>query len=151
MTDLITPELVRLDADLGTDKEAVIRSLAGVVADAGRTGDTDQLIADAMAREATSATGLPGGIAIPHCRTPAVDEPTLAFARLAPGVEFGAKDGPADLVFLIAAPAGGGSEHLTILAALARRLVRPAFRQTIIDAPDAASVAKYVQGEVGGQ
>ena len=151
MTDLITPELVRLDADLGTDKEAVIRSLAGVVADAGRTGDTDQLIADAMAREATSATGLPGGIAIPHCRTPAVDEPTLAFARLAPRVEFGAKDGPADLVFLIAAPAGGGSEHLTILAALARRLVRPAFRQTIIDAPDAASVAKYVQGEVGGQ
>ena len=39
----------------------------------------------------------------------------------------------ATLVFLIAAPAGGGSEHLTILAALARRLVRPAFRQTIID------------------
>jgi PTS system fructose-specific IIA component len=67
------------------------------------------------------------------------------------GVDFGAPDGPATLVFLIAAPAGGGSEHLTILAALARRLVRPAFRQTIIDAPDAASVAKYVQGEVGGQ
>ena len=84
MTDLITPDLVRLDADLGADKDTVIRSLAGVVAEAGRTGDTDQLIADAMAREATSATGLPGGIAIPHCRTPAVDEPTLAFARLSP-------------------------------------------------------------------
>ena len=51
MTDLITPQLIRLDADLGADKDAVIRSLAGVVAEAGRTGDTDQLIADAMARE----------------------------------------------------------------------------------------------------
>ena len=43
MSDLITPALVRLDADLGADKEAVIRALAGVVAEAGRTGDTDQL------------------------------------------------------------------------------------------------------------
>ena len=90
------------------DKEAVIRGLAAVVADAGRTTEADGLTEDALAREATSATGLPGGIAIPHCRTSGVDVPTLAFARLSPGVDFGAKDGPADLAFLIAAPAGGG-------------------------------------------
>ena len=40
-----------------------------------------RLVADAFAREETSATGLPGGIAIPHCRTAAVNEPSLAFAR----------------------------------------------------------------------
>ena len=148
MTDLITPELVRLDADLGTDKEAVIRSLAGVVADAGRTGDTDQLIADAMAREATSATGLPGGIAIPHCRTPAVDEPTLAFARLAPGVEFGAKDGPADLVFLIAAPAGGDATHLKLLTQLARALVKADFTNGLRDAGSPGEVVELVSGVV---
>jgi len=151
MAQMITEDLVRLDADLGSDKHEVIRALAGIVDDAGRATDVNQLAEDALAREATAATGLNGGIAIPHCRSAGVDTPTLAFARLSPSVEFGAKDGPADLAFLIAAPAGGGSEHLTILAALARRLVRPAFRQTIIDAPDAASVASYVQGEVGGQ
>src|SRR6188472_4569321 len=150
MTDLITPELVRLDADLGTDKEAVIRSLAGVVAEAGRTGDTDQLIADAMAREATSATGLPGGIAIPHCRTPAVDEPTLAFARLSPGVEFGAKDGPADLVFLIAAPAGGDASHLKLLAKLARALVKKEFTDSLRAATTPAQIVALV-GEVVGE
>ena len=42
------------------------------------------LVAAAMAREAQSATGLPGGIAIPHCRSPYVDQPTLGFARLSP-------------------------------------------------------------------
>ena len=78
------PELVRLDVSLGADKPEVIRALAAVVAEAGRTDDPDQLVEDAMAREATSATGLPGGIAIPHCRTAAVDVPTLAFARLSP-------------------------------------------------------------------
>ena len=46
--------------------------------------------------------------------------PTVAFARLAPGVDFGAKDGPAELVFLIAAPEGGGNTHLQILTKLAR-------------------------------
>ena len=69
MTDLITTDLVRLGAAWGSDKHDVIRALAGVVEDAGRATSKDQLIEDAFARESTSATGLPGGIAIPHCRT----------------------------------------------------------------------------------
>ncbi len=50
-----------------------------------------------------------------------MDVPTLAFARLSPGTDFGAKDGPADLAFLIAAPAGGDATHLKVLTQLARR------------------------------
>ncbi len=84
MTDLINTQLVRLDASWGADKADVIRGLAAVVNDAARADDLDQLIADAFAREETSSTGLPGGIAIPHCRTTGVSEPTLAFARLDP-------------------------------------------------------------------
>ena len=53
--------------------------------------------------------------------------PTLAFARLAPQVDFGAKDGPADLAFLIAAPAGGDATHLQLLTKLARALVKKDF------------------------
>jgi len=120
---MITPGLVALDVSLGSDKTEVIRALARQVADAGRTGNADGLAADALARESTSATGLPGGIAIPHCRTEHVDVPTLAFARLSPGTDFGAKDGPADLAFLIAAPAGGDATHLKVLTQLARALV----------------------------
>ena len=131
MTDLITTDLVRLGADWGSDKHDVIRALAAVVDDAGRASDKDQLVEDAFARESTSATGLPGGIAIPHCRTTGVETPTLAFARLDPPVDFGAKDGPADLAFLIAAPAGGDADHLTILTKLARALVKPAFTDAL--------------------
>ena len=120
MSDLITRDLVRLDAPLGAEKADVIRCLAerGRRPAAPRT--SQPLAADALAREATSATGLPGGIAIPHCRTAGVEEPTLAFARLSPPVDFGAKDGAADLAFLIAAPEGGDATHLTLLTKLAR-------------------------------
>lgn len=67
-SSIISPDLVLLDVDAGADKEAVIGRLARQLADAGRATDSDGLIAAITAREAQSATGLPGGIAIP--RTP---------------------------------------------------------------------------------
>src|SRR3954451_23589553 len=145
MPDLITPDLVALDADLGSDKATVVRRLAGLVAGAGRATGADGLADDALAREAQAATGLPGGIAIPHCRSAAVTEASLAFARLTPGVDFGAPDGPADLVFLIAAPAHGDADHLTLLTALARALVRPEFVASLRAAASPAEGVSLVQ------
>ncbi|TQK29744.1 fructose-specific PTS transporter subunit EIIC [Arthrobacter sp. SLBN-53] len=145
---VITTDLVLLDTDAGTDKEAVIGRLAGLLAGAGRTSDTDGLIGAALAREAQSATGLPGGIAIPHCRSPYVDTPTIGFARLSPAVDFGAPDGPADLVFLIAAPESGGSDHLKLLSSLARALVRKDFVEQLRAASTAGELVALVDGVV---
>ncbi|MGH3347529.1 MAG: PTS sugar transporter subunit IIA [Nocardioides sp.] len=148
MSDLITTDLVRLDATLGDAKQDVIRSLAGIVGDAGRSHDVEQLVADVLAREDASATGLPGGIAIPHCRTAGVEEPTLVFARLEPKVDFGARDGPADLVFLIAAPSLGDADHLTILTRLARALVKPVFADALRGARAPVDVVALVHQEL---
>lgn len=146
-TELITPDLVELGL-AGTDRRAAVRSLAQRLLDAGRVTDLEQFLADVEARETQMATGLEGGIGIPHCRSAAVTAPTLAFGRSTDGIDFGAEDGPAKLIFLIAAPEGGGSEHMTVLAALARRLVRAEFKQTLLDATDPAAVADYVRAEV---
>lgn len=148
MPPLITPDLVALDSDLGSDKSAVVRRLAALVADAGRATPGDGLASDALSREAQAATGLPGGIAIPHCRSGAVLEASLAFARLDPKVDFGAPDGPADLVFLIAAPEHGDADHLTLLTALARALVRPEFVASLRSASSADEVVRLVQDVV---
>ena len=124
---IITTDLVVLDEDLGSTPTDVITRLADVVVSAGRASDASSLADAALAREAQAPTGVPGKVAIPHCRSEAVTEPTLAFARLTRAVDFGGPDGDADLVFLIAAPAGGGKEHLKILSKLARALVRGDF------------------------
>lgn len=144
MPALITTDLVALDADLGADKAAVVRRLAELVAAAGRATDAEALHADVLAREAQAATGLPGGIAIPHCRSAAVTEASLAFARLSPKVDFGAPDGPADLAFLIAAPAHGDADHLTLLTALARALVRPEFVAALRSASSDEEIVRLV-------
>lgn len=145
---IITPELVLLDVAVDGDKEAVIVRLAGALAAAGRSSDADGLIGAALAREAQSATGLPGGIAIPHCRSPYVDAPTIGFARLSPGVDFGAPDGPADLAFLIAAPESGGAEHMKLLSSLARALVRKDFVASLRSAASSDEVVALVDGVV---
>jgi PTS system fructose-specific IIC component len=148
LSELITATLVRLDVTLGSDKHEVIRALAQVVADAGRSTDPAGLADDVLAREATSATGLPGGIAIPHCRTEHVDVPTLAFARLSPATDFGAKDGAADLAFLIAAPAGGDATHLQLLTQLARSLVKKDFTDRLRGAQTAEEIVAAVNEAV---
>lgn len=145
---IITTDLVALDVDAGGDKEAVIGLLADRLAAAGRSTDRDGLIAAAMARETQSATGLPGGIAIPHCRSPYVDEATIGFARLSPAVDFGAPDGPADLAFLIAAPDSGGAEHMKLLSSLARALVRKEFVASLRDAKSDTEIVELVEGVV---
>jgi PTS system fructose-specific IIC component len=144
MPALITTDLVALDADLGADKATVVGRLAELVAAAGRATGADALRSDALAREAQAPTGLPGGIAIPHCRSAAVTEASLAFARLSPKVDFGAPDGPADLAFLIAAPAHGDADHLTLLTALARALVRPDFVASLRSASSAEEIVRLV-------
>ena len=143
---IISTDLVLLDVDAGTDKQSVIGGLVTRLASAGRTTDPDGLIAAAMAREEQSATGLPGGIAIPHCRSPYVDTASIGFARLKPAVDFGAPDGPADLAFLIAAPESGGAEHMKLLSSLARALVRKEFVESLRQASTADEVVELVEG-----
>lgn len=146
MTQLITTDLVELDQNLGNAPETVIRHLASKVAATGRASEVEGLFADAFAREQKTATGIPGGIAIPHCRSAAVTVPTLAMARLNPKVDFGAKDGPADLVFFIAAPDGADQEHLKLLSKLARSLIKKDFTAALRSASSEAEIVELVDG-----
>ena len=148
-TPLIIPELVALDADAGPGKEDVIEFLAATVAGAGRASSPDGLAADAKKRESTAPTGIPGGIAIPHCRSAHVLAPSLGFARLAEPVDFGAADGQdADLVFMIAAPDGADDFHLQLLAKLARGLMQSDFTDALRQASDAEEIARIVTEQV---
>ncbi|MGW7490582.1 PTS fructose transporter subunit IIABC [Streptomyces sp. NPDC054786] len=146
MSELITAELVDLDLSAET-KDAAARSLAERMAAHGRVTDLEGFLADVAAREAQMPTGLDGGIGIPHCRSEHVTEPTLAFGRSASGIDFGAPDGPADLIFLIAAPAGGDADHLSILSTLARHLMDESFTGALRSATEPERTAALIRGD----
>ncbi|MFI2715169.1 fructose-specific PTS transporter subunit EIIC [Streptomyces collinus] len=146
MSDMITADLVDLDLSADT-KEAAARALAERMVALGRVTDLDGFLADVAAREAQMPTGLDGGIGIPHCRSAHVTEPTLAFGRSASGIDFGAPDGPADLIFLIAAPTGADDAHLTILSSLARQLMNSEFTDALRAVGDAPAAAALIRGD----
>ncbi|MGO1316933.1 MAG: PTS sugar transporter subunit IIA [Cellulomonadaceae bacterium] len=144
---LITPALVGLDL-VATDRDDVTRQLIDLLVAQGRVTDAIGFLADVRAREAKMSTGMPGGVGLPHARSAFVLEPSLAVGVVPGGVDFGAPDGPATLVFLIAAPDSGDAAHLKILAALARTLVHKDFRNALRQASDAEAVAQIVNTRV---
>lgn len=136
-----------LDASVGTEKGDVIRHMCALLAKAGRCNNVDLLVADVLAREEIISTGLGDGVAIPHARSAAVDLPSVAIGRHRAGVDFGADDGAAHLIFLIAAPDAAGDQHLEILANLARRLVHEEFKDALKAAASATEVVTILNQE----
>ncbi len=138
-------DLVELTLDeFATTKDQAIDRLVAVAAAAGRSTDPATLRADVAAREDLLPTGIEGGIGIPHARSTGVSQPTVVFGRSTTGIDWGAADGPARLVFLIAVPEGAGDEHLTLLASLSRALMKQEFRDTLLGATDPQVVADTI-------
>ncbi|NMH97720.1 PTS sugar transporter subunit IIA [Pseudonocardia acidicola] len=147
MSDVITADFVDLKL-AAEDRQAAARSLAQRLVAGQRVTDLDGFLDDIATRESQMPTGIEGGIGIPHCRSVHVTEASLAFGRAPGGIDFGAPDGPADLIFLIAAPEGGDASHMKILASLARKLVRQDFKETLRSIGDPGEAAAFIQKEV---
>lgn len=129
-------------------KEEATRALAELLVQDGRVTDLEGYLKSVAAREEHFPTGIEGGIAIPHAQSDAVTTPSVAVATAPSGVDFGADDGPSNLIFLIAAPASGGNAHLEILAALARKVMHEEFRDELRAEQDPAKIAEIVNREV---
>lgn len=159
---LVDPALVVVDlaaGDLDTPgdgddlgdrgRRGVIEALTDRLVATSRVTDRDGFVAAVWAREQeTGGTGMESGIAIPHAKHPGVRQASVAVARVPGGVDFGAEDAPADLVFLIAAPAGADDVHVTVLSKLARRLVHDDVRTALRQAPDASALAAVLRREI---
>ena len=74
-----------------------------------------------LLRERKGSTGIGRGIAIPHCKTSAVTEPVMAFAKTVEPVPFGATDGaPVHSLFMVVSPLESADEHVAILRWIAQ-------------------------------
>lgn len=152
LREYMKPEAILLDA-AGLDRDGLIRRLAECGVGTGQIDDVDDVVASALAREAKSTTGVGDGIAIPHAKTAGVTDPFIAFARVPEGVEWNALDGePVTTVFLIGVPeAQAGTEHLRILSALSRALLRKPVRAALDAATTPEDVLDALEGPTSGR
>ncbi|MFQ5719215.1 MAG: PTS sugar transporter subunit IIA [Acidobacteriota bacterium] len=116
----------------------VLETLVARLAAAGAVTDEADAIARLREREQLKSTGIGGGIAIPHAKTPAVSRTRIAFGRSREGIPFDAIDGkPAHLIFLILGPPDSAAEHVRVLSRIAHLVRNPGFLAACDAAEDA--------------
>ena len=107
--DVLLPELLQpgfIEAALSAKtKKSVIRELVALAERTGRVLDPADLLGSVEAREELCSTGLPGGLAILHCRNHEsyrFESSFIVLGRTLQEIHFGAPDGrPTWLFFLI--------------------------------------------------
>ncbi len=144
ITDLLGKQSILLGAS-ASGKQDAVSQLVRLMTASGNVADAQMYEQAVLAREAQSSTGVGEGIAIPHAKTAAVTAPGLAAMTVPAGVEYDSLDGaPVDLLFLIAAPAGGENAHLDLLSRLSTLLMDENFHKDLLAAQDAEAFLKVI-------
>lgn len=145
LSDLMNAELVDLALPAG-GTEAVLRRMVERLHGAGIIGNSEDALNRLVEREKVISTGIGGGIAIPHARTPEVDRTVVVLGRSLQGVDFDAIDGkPVEVVFLILGPPESSAEHVKVLARIARLVKQPEFHAAVLQAETAEEALQAVR------
>ena len=129
--DLLAAESIQLSGT-AAGKQDALDKMVDLMAKSGKINDVETYRKGVYAREEESTTGIGEGIAIPHCKSDAVDRPGLAAMVLPDGVDFDSLDGEkVDLIFLIAAPNTKENVHLDVLSKLSVLLMDEEFTKNL--------------------
>lgn len=127
--DLLAVESIDLNGRV-TGKQEALDAMVALMEKSGKIKDIETYRKGVYAREEEGTTGIGEGIAIPHCKSDAVERPGLAAMVVRDGVDFDALDGEkVDLIFLIAAPNTEDNVHLDVLSKLSTLLMDESFTQ----------------------
>ncbi|CAI9395221.1 MULTISPECIES: PTS sugar transporter subunit IIA [unclassified Bacillus (in: firmicutes)] len=118
---------------VANSKEEVIEKLANLLFNNNYVSNLEIFIKDVIDREQQMTTGIGNNLAIPHGKSGAVEESTVAVARLQQPVEWDSLDGaPVSIVFLLAIKdQDKGDTHLRLLADLSGKLMDDDFVESI--------------------
>jgi len=139
-------ETTRIFLDLpGGPMERAVEEMASRLAAAGEIRDADDVARRLVERERLSGTGLGGGLAIPHCKLPELDQVMLAIGLSRDGVDFHSLDGrPVRLIFLVLSPADSPTGHLQALARISRIVRSPGVTESVLSAGSADEISRVL-------
>ncbi|HIU48372.1 MAG TPA: PTS sugar transporter subunit IIA [Candidatus Avimonoglobus intestinipullorum] len=144
ITDLLSKDAVVLRAKV-SNKEEAFDMLIDLHEKIGSITNKKLYKEDIMKREAQGPTAIGDGIAIPHAKSSAVKKPMLTAITVPDGVDLNALDQqPSKLIFMIAAPEGGGDTHLELLSRLTVMLMDASFREELLAAQNTDAFLKII-------
>jgi PTS system nitrogen regulatory IIA component len=147
IVDLIKRDSI-IPALTATSKPAIINELAAHLARRHPELTQDTLAKVLIDREGLASTAIGEGVAIPHGKLPTVNGIVACLGRARTGVDFDSMDGqPTYLFVVMVAPESSTGTHLKALARISRVFKDSAFRQRLLEAPDAESMYLIITNE----
>ncbi len=145
LTDMLKLEQIKVPL-AATDKQGAIQELVDLLAGQGRLLDRDKAYQAVLEREQTRTTGIGEGVAIPHGKTPAVDDLVIALGKAPDGVDFESIDGkPVTLILLLLSPSDRTGLHIQALARISRLISLDAFRKKMASAQTGEEIFQVIQ------
>jgi PTS system nitrogen regulatory IIA component len=144
LLNLIYPENISLNLH-GKTKEAVINELLDILSAQGKPLDRTAAFKDLMDREQTMSTAIPNGIAIPHAKTNAVQELTIAIGIKKTGLDFDSPlEDKARIIILALAPPNKAKPLYKFLLAITTALNDDTLRSKILAAKTPEEVVELL-------
>jgi len=146
LSSLLSEEHVNLHL-ASADRPSALREMAELTFGRG-TEAAERATGLLTARERISTTAVGRGVAIPHCRSPDVQQIRLAIGISERGIDFQASDGaPVRIVVSVVSPAQASSHHLGVLARLASLLRSDEVVTELLAARDPRDVVALLRRE----
>lgn len=145
----LDPRLISMNLAATTRRQAV-EELTGLLVRAGRVRDARAFVADVFRREVQGPTGLGNAIAIPHGKSAAVLETSIAIGRAGRDLDWPSLDGaPVRTVFLLAVREKDAAiTHLRLLQRIAVLLAHGDFARLLGSARDADDVIDLIDQHI---
>lgn len=145
LVDVLKENMIFLNFE-AANKEDAIEKFISSLEKTGTIKEANALKDALLEREKLGTTGVGNGIAMPHARSSAIKDLTVAFFRSEKGFDFKSMDSePVHLVFLLLAPVSAGGPYLKLLASISRLLRSDDFRNSLMEAKDVAAIMQTIQ------
>ena len=131
LSELLSEDRIKVPLG-GQSKDDLLRELVDLVAPTAEPAAKDAILAAVREREQLLSTGIGAGVAIPHGKTPVVDQLLVAAGVAARPLDFDALDGqPVELFFLLVGPESASGAHIKALSRISRLLRREQLRNSL--------------------
>ncbi len=145
LTELLSADRVKVPLSSRTKNE-VLEELVNLAADGRPEADAAAILASVREREQVLSTGIGSGVAIPHGKTPHIDQLVLTAGVAREAIDFDALDGkPVRLFFLLVGPESASGAHVKALSRISRLLRREQLRSDLMAAPNPEAFLQIIQ------
>ena len=133
ISELLNIKSIELNLDVDSKNE-LIEKLINLAENQGNIIDKEEVKNEVFERESIMSTGVGKGVALPHAKTNAITEVTIALATLKEPIDYDSLDkNPINIATLLLGMESNVGLHLRLLSKISRLMNNDSFRSQLLE------------------